>query len=81
VLVLWDAIFADNFALCNHIFTAMLIVIRPLLNKGDYLEAMDHLMRYPHVPDVSHIVQLALHMRDPQVRRPLSSFDVITSIP
>ncbi|OTF70490.1 TBC1 domain containing protein [Euroglyphus maynei] len=65
LLVLWDAIFAHDFSLCDYIFTAMLIVIRSLLLPCDYAECLNHLMRYPSVCDVHYVIHLALHYRDP----------------
>ncbi|KAH9412896.1 TBC1 domain, member 5 [Dermatophagoides pteronyssinus] len=64
LLVLWDAIFAYDFSLCDYIFTAMLIVIRSLLLPCDYAECLNHLMRYPSVCDVHYVIHLALHYRD-----------------
>ncbi|KAH9493756.1 TBC1 domain family member 5 isoform X2 [Dermatophagoides farinae] len=65
LLVLWDAIFAHDFSLCDYIFTAMLTVIRSLLLPCDYAECLNHLMRYPSVCDVHYVIHLALHYRDP----------------
>lgn len=67
LLVIWDAIFSDgiSFSLCDYIFTAMLIVIRDLLLSSNYSQCMNHLMRYPSVPDTQYILDLALHLRDP----------------
>ena len=67
LLVVWDAIFADGFALCDYIFAAMLLVIRKLLLVSDYAQCLYHLMRYPSVPDIHYIIHLALHIRDPLV--------------
>ncbi len=67
LLVIWDAIFADGFALCDYIFAAMLIVIRKLLLVSDYAQCLYHLMRYPSVPDIHYVIHLALHIRDPLV--------------
>lgn len=69
LLVVWDAIFADgiSFALCDYIFAAMLIIIRKLLLASDYAQCLHLLMRYPSVPDVHYVIQLALHLRDPLV--------------
>lgn len=65
LLVLWDAIFANDLSLCDYIFTAMLVVIRNLLLPCDYAECLNHLMRYPSVCDVHYVIHLALHIRDP----------------
>jgi len=67
LLVVWDAIFADGFALCDYIFASMLIVIRKLLLVSDYAQCLYHLMRYPSVPDIHYVIHLALHIRDPLV--------------
>ncbi|GBN45235.1 TBC1 domain family member 5 [Araneus ventricosus] len=67
LLIVWDAIFADSitFHLVDYIFLAMLISIRDLLLKGDYATCLSHLMRFPNVVDVHYIVDLALHLREP----------------
>lgn len=67
LLVIWDAIFADGFGLCDYIFAAMLVVIRGILLKCDYADCLNHLMRYPSVYDVHYVIHLALHIRDPLV--------------
>ncbi|XP_050053217.1 TBC1 domain family member 5 [Aphis gossypii] len=69
LLVLWDAIFAtspQDFALVNHIFVAMLVLIRIQLLKSDNTDCLKHLMRYPHV-DVMTVIEYALHMFDPKM--------------
>lgn len=70
LLVVWDAIFAEgiSFSLCDYIFVAMLVVIRRLLLTGDYSQCMGYLMRYPTVPDVHYVIDMALHLKDPMVR-------------
>ncbi|KAF8790069.1 TBC1 domain family member 5 like protein [Argiope bruennichi] len=67
LLIVWDAIFADSitFHLVDYIFVAMLISIRDLLLKGDYATCLSHLMRFPNVVDAHYIVDLALHLREP----------------
>lgn len=65
LLVLWDAIFANDFSLCDYIFVAMLVVIKSLLLPCDYAACLNHLMRYPSVCDVHYVIHLALHIRDP----------------
>ncbi|KAF7492231.1 hypothetical protein SSS_08460 [Sarcoptes scabiei] len=65
LLVLWDAIFANDFTLCDFIFTSMLVVIRSLLLPFGYADCLNHLMRYPSVCDVHYVIHLALHFRDP----------------
>lgn len=73
LLIVWDAIFADSntFDIVDHIFVAMLISIRELLLQGDYASCLSHLMRFPNVVDVHYIVNLALHLRDPDcVKKP-----------
>ncbi|CAG2103528.1 unnamed protein product [Medioppia subpectinata] len=65
LLVVWDAVFADGFALCDYIFASMLLVIRKLLLGSDYAQCLYHLMRYPSVPDIHYIIHFALHIRDP----------------
>eukprot|EP00102_Acyrthosiphon_pisum_P023279 XP_016660489.1 PREDICTED: TBC1 domain family member 5 isoform X1 [Acyrthosiphon pisum] len=69
LLVLWDAIFAtspQDFALVNHIFVAMLVLIRIQLLKSDNTDCLHYLMRYPHV-DVMTVIEYALHMFDPKM--------------
>ncbi|KAL5245250.1 hypothetical protein ACI65C_012660 [Semiaphis heraclei] len=69
LLVLWDAIFAtspQDFALVNHIFVAMLVLIRVQLLKSDTTNCLNFLMRYPHV-DVMAVIEYALHMFDPKI--------------
>ncbi|GIY67634.1 TBC1 domain family member 5 [Caerostris darwini] len=73
LLIVWDAIFADSstFQLVDYIFVAMLISIRDLLLQGDYASCLSHLMHFPNVVDVHYIVDLALHLRDPDhVKKP-----------
>ncbi|GFQ72204.1 TBC1 domain family member 5, partial [Trichonephila clavata] len=73
LLIIWDAIFADSntFELVDHVFVAMLISIRELLLQGDYASCLNYLMHFPNVVDVHYIVNLALHLRDPDcVKRP-----------
>lgn len=67
LLQIWDAIFAYSlsFDLVDYIFTAMLISIDKLLLTGDYTTCLKYLMKYPSVSDVSYIIELALHLRDP----------------
>lgn len=67
LLVIWDAIFADDFGLCDYIFAAMLVVIRGILLASDYADCLNHLMRYPLVCDVHYVIHLALHIREPLV--------------
>ncbi|XP_025206692.1 TBC1 domain family member 5 [Melanaphis sacchari] len=69
LLVLWDAIFAtspQDFALVNHIFVAMLILIRTHLLKSDNTDCLKHLMKYPPI-DVMSVIEYALHMFDPKM--------------
>jgi len=68
LLVLWDTIFAkspQNFAIVNHIFVAMLVLLRVQLLKSDNTNCLNYLMRYPHV-DVMSVIEYALHMCDPE---------------
>ncbi|XP_050433362.1 TBC1 domain family member 5 [Adelges cooleyi] len=69
LLVLWDVIFAKSplhFQLINHIFVAMLILLRVQLLKSDSTSCLTFLMKYPHV-DVTSVIEYALHMSDPQI--------------
>jgi TBC1 domain family protein 5 len=67
LLVVWDAIFAEgiSFSLCDYIFVAMLLVIRRLLIASDYSKCLGYLMRFPTVPDVHHVIDMALYLKDP----------------
>lgn len=68
LLVLWDAIFAEgqNFELVNYVVVAMLIAIRHQLLDSDYTGCLTYLMRYPGAVDISHIIDHALYLKDPQ---------------
>uniref|UniRef100_T1JG27 Rab-GAP TBC domain-containing protein n=1 Tax=Strigamia maritima TaxID=126957 RepID=T1JG27_STRMM len=64
LLVIWDVIFADSMAfdLVDYIFVSMLIFI---LLSSDYASCLTCLMKYPAVADVQYIMEVALHLRDP----------------
>lgn len=68
LLILWDAIFADSLAfnLVDYIFVAMLICIRKPLLNSDYAKCLSYLMKYPAGRNVTYILQLALHLKDPK---------------
>ncbi|BES95654.1 TBC [Nesidiocoris tenuis] len=67
LLVLWDAIFADNrsFDLVNYVVVAMLSAVRKTLLNADYTNCLTTLMRYPGVNDISLIIDYALHLKNP----------------
>uniref|UniRef100_A0A224Z5N2 Ypt/rab specific gtpase activating protein gyp6 n=1 Tax=Rhipicephalus zambeziensis TaxID=60191 RepID=A0A224Z5N2_9ACAR len=80
LLILWDAIFADSLAfnLVDYIFVAMLICIRKPLLNSDYAKCLSYLMKYPAGRNVTYILQLALHLKDPKkyLRPGEQDFDV-----
>lgn len=68
LLILWDAIFADSLAfnLVDYIFVAMLMCIRKPLLNSDYAKCLSYLMKFPAGRNVTYILQLALHLKDPK---------------
>eukprot|EP00035_Acanthoeca_spectabilis_P022951 m.446815 g.446815 ORF g.446815 m.446815 type:complete len:686 (-) comp19427_c0_seq1:233-2290(-) len=67
---IWDAIFADSasLALTDYIFVATLCYRRKELTTGDLNTCLKLLMSpLELVSDVQHIVELALHIRDPRL--------------
>ncbi|XP_073984518.1 TBC1 domain family member 5 isoform X2 [Rhodnius prolixus] len=76
LLVLWDAIFADNksFDLVNYIVVAMLVAIRNILLTSDYTASLTNLMRYPTTVDISNIIEYALHLKNPKRYKAPSKF-------
>lgn len=68
LLILWDAIFADSLAfnLVDNIFVSMLVCIRKPLLNSDYAKCLSYLMKYPAGRNVTYILQLALHLKDPK---------------
>lgn len=68
LLILWDAIFADSLAfnLVDYIFVAMLVCIRKPLLNSDYAKCLSYLMKFPAGRNVTYILQLALHLKDPK---------------
>lgn len=82
LLILWDAIFADSLAfnLVDYIFVAMLMCIRKSLLNSDYAKCLSYLMKYPAGRNVTYILQLALHLKDPKkyLKPGEQEFDVYT---
>ncbi|KAF6206537.1 hypothetical protein GE061_017771 [Apolygus lucorum] len=82
LLVLWDAIFADNrsFDLVNYIVVAMLSSVRKTLIEADYTNCLTTLMRFPAVTDISLIIDYALHLKNPTVYKVPSKFKSIPKV-
>ena len=67
MLILWDAIFADEagFQLVDFLFVAMLEFLRDYLLASDYTTCMRVLMKFPAVGDAAWFIKKAYNLRDP----------------